>query len=72
MTKKRSTARRLTAKERDGVLAHLQLVAQEAHTMGRLYSTGGEKLNPAAEFERVNEMCERYLASRLPKAGRGR
>jgi len=35
----------------------------EAHTMGRLYSKGGEKLKPADEHQRVNEMIDRYIAA---------
>lgn len=32
-------------------------IAQEAHTMGRLYAASGEKLNPADEFGRVYDMA---------------
>lgn len=39
-----------------------EAVAQEAHTMGRVYARGGEKLNPAEEFERVSAMVRAALA----------
>ncbi|NQS89109.1 hypothetical protein HQ584_04905 [Patescibacteria group bacterium] len=34
-------------------------IAQEAHTMGRIYSRTGERLNPAEEFERVELMVDK-------------
>lgn len=36
--------------------ARVEEIAQEAHTMGRVYAMGGEKLNPAEEFKRVTKM----------------
>jgi len=33
-------------------------IAIEAHTMGRLYSRGGEKLNPADEIRNVTDMIK--------------
>ena len=36
-------------------------IAQEAHTMGRLYAASGEKLNPADEWARVYEMASASL-----------
>ena len=57
--------------ERDAALARekrlrelLDAVAQEGHTMGRIYAAGGEKLSPAEEFARVSAMvmCKAALA----------
>ena len=36
----------------------LSEIAKEAHTLGRIYSTGGEELNPAEEFEKVEMMID--------------
>ena len=33
-------------------------IAIEAHTMGRLYSRSGEKLNPADEIRNVTDMIK--------------
>jgi len=36
-------------------------IAQEAHTMGRLYERTLSSVNPAVEFTRVSEMVSRML-----------
>ncbi len=41
-------------------------IAQEAHTMGRIYQTMGSPWSPATEFNNVDKMVERYLR-RLPE-----
>ena len=38
-------------------------IAQEAHTMGHIYTKGGEKLNPANEFQRVEKMIDRFISN---------
>ena len=37
------------------------LIAHEAHTMGRLYSAGGEKRMPGDEWARVEKMANESL-----------
>ena len=41
----------------------LSEIIQEAHTMGRMYSDSGEKLNPADQFERVETMANDRLSA---------
>ena len=41
----------------------LSEIAQEAHTMGRIYSRGGEVANPADEFRRIETMIGSKLKS---------
>lgn len=36
-------------------------IAHDAHTMGRVYTFGGEELKPALEFERVEKMIDKKL-----------
>ena len=54
----------------DAVLAHLQWVAHEGHMMGRVYQNGGEILKPGEEWQRVDDMCKRYLATKRKEARR--
>jgi len=41
-------------------------VAQEAHTMGRVYARGGETGPPTDEFKRVSEMVKKALPKEKP------
>lgn len=38
-------------------------IAQEAHTMGRIYQTTLSPSNPATEFDKVSEMVKRKIQS---------
>lgn len=40
----------------------LHAVAQEAHTMGRIYERVEQPRSPAEEFERVNAMADTFAA----------
>ena len=48
-------------------MVNVREIAHEAHMMGRIYAGGGEKILPAEEFERVEEMVKAKLALNKPK-----
>lgn len=55
-----SNCRKLRKRMRDIAMS----VAHEAHTMGRIYSAGGEKLRPGDEWLRVEAMVKHRLKAK--------
>ena len=44
-------------------------IAQEAHTMGRIYEKVAAPVNPAIEFGKVEEMVERFIKANATQPG---
>ena len=46
-------------------------IAQEAHTMGRIYENVVSPINPAIEFSNVEQMVDRMLDMEHEEGGKG-